>query len=333
DVVGQELYKETEGDTIRYWYNLQDSVDWNFYFTRDTLIDTLTVKAMARNLPTLALTRQRKPTDIIPINPFKKLPITFNLPIKNIDTALINFRKIITQQPLSTKEDSLATDSILIDKTAPVRVTITDSTAIFREDTLKIPITSVEESDTLIPSEELSPRLGATYQIDSTVQRTFSIQYEWEENATYRLEILPNAILNWYEEPNQDTIVLNYKVKPKGDFGTINLMATELDSTQTYWFQLLLGNNEVQAFAVNNTSEYRRAFTALLPGKYSLKVIEDLNGNGRWDPGNYDKKLQSERIVTAPIEELRAGWDVEAEVKVDFDRQPVEATEIPSTEN
>jgi len=85
-----------------------------------------------------------------------------------------------------------------------------------------------------------------------------------------------------------------------------------------------LGKNVVKAFAVQNSKVYKEVFPALLPGKYSLKVIEDLDGNGRWSTGNYDKKIQPERISTASIEELRAGWDVEAEVKIDFENKTEE---------
>lgn len=323
DVVGQELYKETEGDTIRYWYNLQDSIDWNFYFRRDTLIDTLKVRALSRNVTPIALTRQRDADEIIPINPFKDLPLTFNHPLKNIDTSLINFREVISQQSASSPTDSTSTDSTIINKDNPVRVTITDSTAIIKEENQQ-----VEKNDTtLVSLEQIGPRLSVNYQIDSLIKRTLLLKYDWKEEVSYRLEILPGALIDWYEEPNKDTILLNYTVKPKNDFGTINLTATEMDSTKNYSFQLLLGNNEVRTFTVQNKTAYKQSFPALLPGKYALKIIEDLNGNGRWDPGNYDKKLQSERIVTAPIEELRAGWDVEAEVKVDFASKPAEELE------
>lgn len=337
DVVGQELYKETEGDTIRYWYNLQDSLDWNFYFQRDTLVDTLQIRALARNTPPLALSRERNAEDEIPLNPFKPLPITFNHPIKNLDTSLVNFRKLIIQQPAI---DSIDIDSTVIEtvdtlnsdvEEKPIRVIITDSTAIIREDTTTdLAITT--NDTTIAPIIQKGLRLVANYKVDSVIKRTLIINYEWEENANYQLEILPGAIIDWYDEPNADTILLNYIVKPKNDFGTINLTATEMDSTKSYWFQLLLGENVVKAFAVQNKKAYKESFSALLPGKYSLKVIEDLDGDGRWSTGNYDKKLQPERISTASIEELRAGWDVEAEVKVNFENKTEEENEEEENE-
>ena len=74
----------------------------------------------------------------------------------------------------------------------------------------------------------------------------------------------------------------------------------------------------MENFSVSGQTNYKRTFSSLPPGKYSVKVIEDLNGNGRWDSGDYHKKLQPERISTVTLEELKANWDVAADVKVEF---------------
>jgi len=125
DVVGQEMYKEIEGDTISYWYNLQDSIAWNFYFQRDTLIDTLKIRALARNIAPLALTRARDADEKIPLNPFKPLPVTFNYPLKNLDTSLVNFRKLITQQPAMDSTIVQAVDSTNEEEAEnPIRVRV-----------------------------------------------------------------------------------------------------------------------------------------------------------------------------------------------------------------
>lgn len=307
DTMGQEIYQLTEGDTIKYWYNLKDSVDWNFYSKRDTIIDTLKVRPKNRTLLPIRLTKERKAADKIPLNPFKNIPLAFNHPIKNIDTSLINFRKTIIVE----NQESDDTEDIVLDS-------LTNLNPIDSLDENNSEV-SIEENDTtLIPLNSSMPRLAGSFLIDSTDKRILIVEYKWQEESQYQLEILPNAITDWFDQPNSDTILLNYVVKPKDDFGTINLIATEMDSTQTYWFQLLFQKNVVDEFLVSNTKEYKRSFSALLPGQYSLKVIEDLNGNGRWDPGNYDKKLQPEKISTAEIEELRAGWDVEAKVEVKF---------------
>jgi hypothetical protein len=48
-----------------------------------------------------------------------------------------------------------------------------------------------------------------------------------------------------------------------------------------------------------------------------LKIIDDLNNNGKWDTGDYIYKLQPEPVRLFPKEIIiRANWDVEEEWKL-----------------
>ena len=52
-------------------------------------------------------------------------------------------------------------------------------------------------------------------------------------------------------------------------------------------------------------------FRHLTPGDYYIRYIKDLNNNGRWDTGNYLKKLQPEKVFYHPNKlELRSNWDL-----------------------
>ena len=64
------------------------------------------------------------------------------------------------------------------------------------------------------------------------------------------------------------------------------------------------------------TKDCRIDYEHLEPGNYSIKVIKDVNGNGVWDTGNYDFKIQPEPLFfyDKPIN-IRGYWDLEE----DFD--------------
>ncbi len=283
--VGQTSFIETVEDTVKVWYHTPDSLDWSIYVNRDTIIDTILVKGLPKNLAQKKLSSTKvakRKESIINLNPFKPIKFTFNHPIQKIDTSLI----IFTEDSVSVQE-TIDTFNLSVDTT-------------------------------IVSSENTGTRIQAQFQIDSIEQRTISISYDWKETLQYELQVLPGAVTDLYGLTNTDTLQLSYLVKEQKDFGNINLTASGMDSLQTYQFELLFGENVVESFSITGQSDYKRTFSSLPPGKYSVKVIEDLNGNGRWDSGDYYKKLQPENISTATLEELKANWDVEANVVVEF---------------
>jgi hypothetical protein len=55
------------------------------------------------------------------------------------------------------------------------------------------------------------------------------------------------------------------------------------------------------------------SFTMLSPGKYRLRILEDKNGNGRWDKGNIRQGIQPEWFIYHTNEiTVRGNWEVEA---------------------
>jgi len=45
---------------------------------------------------------------------------------------------------------------------------------------------------------------------------------------------------------------------------------------------------------------------------YDLRVIIDDNGNGQWDPGSFEDKLQPETVISFPDPvTLRPDWDTD----------------------
>jgi uncharacterized protein (DUF2141 family) len=53
-------------------------------------------------------------------------------------------------------------------------------------------------------------------------------------------------------------------------------------------------------------------FGLLPPAKYGLKAIIDSNANGRWDTGEFIKKIQPEKVLVHPkLFEVRTNWELE----------------------
>ena len=64
--------------------------------------------------------------------------------------------------------------------------------------------------------------------------------------------------------------------------------------------------------------DHRASFYFLAAGKYGARLINDRNGNGLWDTGDYDLKIQPEEVYYYPqIINLKVMWKIEENWNVD----------------
>lgn len=80
--------------------------------------------------------------------------------------------------------------------------------------------------------------------------------------------------------------------------------------------QLINGKKEI-AYEQTLKEGGKFSFSLLDPGTYSLRIIEDQNGNGIWDPSNYTQRRSAERVFYYEGEDktrdlvIRGGWTLE----------------------
>ena len=71
------------------------------------------------------------------------------------------------------------------------------------------------------------------------------------------------------------------------------------------------GKKVVKEVSLDKAGE-KAVFRLVPPGEYRLRVIFDVNGNGRWDTVDYMKKQQPERVMYLEDKiTVRAMWDEE----------------------
>ncbi|WP_324673997.1 Ig-like domain-containing protein [Hymenobacter sp. GOD-10R] len=180
------------------------------------------------------------------------------------------------------------------------------------------------------PIRLLSDKPFATLVEDSTKQRS--------------LRIPTDAVLN--TEREQLTITLNTKAKNTVTIRLdstvlasvtdrplrlkpIRLRITEQSNTGTLSgtietkypkFQLQVINNEFQPIAVLNNPKGTFRFDNLAPGAYRLRVLVDLNGDGKWSAGDPNLKIPAEPVyfyTGLPLAPVRANWEQE-DIKLKF---------------
>ncbi len=152
-----------------------------------------------------------------------------------------------------------------------------------------------------------------SYPVDySILDGKLQLNIDLPDSSIYDLEFLPGAVSN-YNLSLTDSLSYTLNVGKAEDFGNIIIEASKLVLSYSYVFRLESGNEIIAEETIKNLSSSTITFDKLSAGDYTLTVIEDRNGNGRWDPGNYGKKTKSEKISKTVLDKLRQSWDLNIE--------------------
>lgn len=152
--------------------------------------------------------------------------------------------------------------------------------------------------------------------IDSVEKRSLKLNYPWKEGIAYELELLPGSATDIFGLSNTDTLVQKINVGTSKDYGLMTLRAVRLDSSKAYVLRLLdkPDGTPLRTWEIADLASFEVKLPLLPPATYTAELIEDLDRNGRWTTGSYDRHRQPEKFVRKTLEELRANWELEAEV-------------------
>lgn len=160
---------------------------------------------------------------------------------------------------------------------------------------------------------------------DSVVPRQYEILAEWEPEKEYRLTIDSAAITGLYGL-HTNKVEQTMKVKKVDEYGT--LLLNIVGAGKGAIVELMDNAGKVvRQQAVNDQG--MADFYYLNPNtKYYIRLFIDRNGNGVWDTGNFENKIQPEEVYYFPkVWEMRANfefeetWDIHA---VPLDRQKLD---------
>ncbi|MBK8829358.1 MAG: Ig-like domain-containing protein [Saprospiraceae bacterium] len=152
-----------------------------------------------------------------------------------------------------------------------------------------------------------------TLQTDSVNKKMISIDAAWKPLSKYTLTFLPGAVKDIWGRMN-DTIRHTIVVVAADQFGDFTVIVDGLDSTKNYVVLVKTGEVASARFNIDLQASAQLKKSGMAPGKYTIEVIEDLNGNGIWDSGDYHTRRQPERKRFFTPDPLRAGWELETKI-------------------
>jgi uncharacterized protein (DUF2141 family) len=142
------------------------------------------------------------------------------------------------------------------------------------------------------------------------------VPYKFEPKINYTLQFR-DSIFFGYDGTTNDSTMFNLSKKTEKDYGNLIInYKVNANNEADFIVELLSSSQKTirkDIISSNKTLEYKH----LLQGTYRLKVIEDKNKNGKWDTGNYSRKLQPEKIFFIDKEiTVRGFWDIEEDVEL-----------------
>lgn len=163
------------------------------------------------------------------------------------------------------------------------------------------------ESDT-IRIDDLS------FHIDTIDRRKVHFKTRWKENVSYTLKCFPGGI-NGYFRGTTDTLSLETMIVQADTRSTLHLQITDLDPMEQFVLEFVQDGKQLEKRTINQTDSLELTVTGLVTNPLTIRLIEDINKNGVWDPGDIDARKLPETVEEITVTSLRAGWEVNSSFK------------------
>ena len=226
-------------------------------------------------------------------------------PQKKLDSILTEVElkdstAVITLKPFKLEKDSLM-----------LEISPSNGNKIDFLDTLKIksnlPITKVNKDYIQIFDID-TLQVNFSTEIDKNLDFIY-LNFEKVPNDLYQIQILPNAINDFLGSTN-DTIFHKINTTKIEDYGKLLLSVKKANYDNKYIMEIIDNNGKLIRRIYNNRDD-SYTIEYLPPGEYQIRIIKDANGNGKWDTGNYLKKIQPEEVKYLKESIIvRANWEL-----------------------
>lgn len=211
--------------------------------------------------------------------------------------------KLGIRDTLTVKSRKLASDSLMI---VPNQRSTLDFGIPFSI-SVNIPIVQMDSSKIYIMDKD-SIAVPFSAFLDR-VKNKVDLDFDVDPNQKYNVSLYQGAIADFFGNVN-DSLTYQLATKSYADYG--NLRLTISGKVQYPLMVQLTDEKEAIKREIYATDPKILEFNHIPPAKYLVRAIFDTNGNGKWDTGNYLKKIQPEKVRYYPeVIDVRANWELE----------------------
>lgn len=132
------------------------------------------------------------------------------------------------------------------------------------------------------------------------------------EGKSYKVILLPGAIRTQAQGENKDTLNVALNINAPEYYGKITFGINMMTPDQFAGIGLLeiVDPSGEVFFSASVMGSQTFVLPRVLPGRYTVRLTEDANENGKWDTGDYALKKQPERVFhLSESIEVRSDWE------------------------
>jgi hypothetical protein len=159
-----------------------------------------------------------------------------------------------------------------------------------------------------------TPVTGYSWEKDTTL-KIVKLNYAWQEGVAYDIRLEKDFATDTLNQQLLKPDTISFKTKERKDYGKLTIRFRNLDLTKNPVL-LFVQNNEVKkSFPLTSTTFTQALFP---PGEYTLRILNDENKNGIWDPGEFFGKRKQPELVK-PIQRtinIKANLDTPFDIDV-----------------
>ena len=172
-------------------------------------------------------------------------------------------------------------------------------------------IKKLDSSKIILTDTNYIPVAGVSFFTDSN---KVIIKTKWAEDFDYRLIVNKNAVTDNADSTLVKTDTIRFKTKSLADYGNIVLRFNNIDFTKHPVLQFIQQDELKESYPLTDKEWRNKLFP---PGEYEIRILYDDNKNGKWDAGNYSKKIQPEKVIALPKKlSVKENWDNESDINL-----------------
>lgn len=158
----------------------------------------------------------------------------------------------------------------------------------------EVPLRSFDSTKISFSSDSaFTPVANYHFEKDST-DKKIELKYQWKENTLYHLILDKGFAEDTTGKKLLRTDTVTFTTKRIEDYGKLSIQFRDLDMSKNPVLIFIQSDVIKGSYPLNSPNFSQNLF---LPGDYDLRILEDANKNGKWDPGEFfGKHLQPEIV-------------------------------------